>query len=81
MPLEITVKAKIAGLWRDKVSVTDPSGERGPRYLISDRDCEGLRVFDGLGGKRVRSPFSRTNMRTARGICILLAQKSSPDSS
>ena len=32
----ITVKAKLAGLWRDKVAVTDPSGERAPRYLISD---------------------------------------------
>jgi phage terminase small subunit len=32
----ITVKAKLAGLWRDKVAVTDPSGERAPRYIISD---------------------------------------------
>jgi phage terminase small subunit len=32
----ITAKAKLAGLWRDKVAVTDPSGERAPRYLISD---------------------------------------------
>jgi phage terminase small subunit len=33
----ITVKAKLAGLWRDKVAVTDPSGDRAPRYIISDR--------------------------------------------
>jgi hypothetical protein len=33
----ITVKAKLAGLWRDKVAVTDPSGEKAPRYIISDR--------------------------------------------
>jgi phage terminase small subunit len=32
----ITAKAKLAGLWRDKVAVTDPSGERAPRYIISD---------------------------------------------
>jgi phage terminase small subunit len=32
----ITAKAKLAGLWRDKVAVTDPSGESAPRYLISD---------------------------------------------
>jgi hypothetical protein len=32
----ITAKAKLAGLWREKVAVTDPSGERAPRYLISD---------------------------------------------
>jgi hypothetical protein len=33
----ITVKAKLAGLWRDKVAVSDPSGERAPHYIISDR--------------------------------------------
>ena len=33
----ITVKAKLAGLWREKVAVTDPSGEKAPRYIISDR--------------------------------------------
>jgi hypothetical protein len=32
----ITAKAKLAGLWRDKVAVTDPSGEGAPRYIISD---------------------------------------------
>ena len=32
----ITAKAKLAGLWRDKVAVTDPSGERAPCYIISD---------------------------------------------
>ena len=32
----ITVEAKLAGLWRDKVAVADPSGRRPPRYLISD---------------------------------------------
>ena len=32
----ITAKAKLAGLWREKVAVTDPSGEKAPRYLISD---------------------------------------------
>jgi phage terminase small subunit len=32
----ITAKAKLAGLWREKVAVTDPSGERAPRYIISD---------------------------------------------
>ena len=26
-----------AGLWREKVAQTDPSGENAPRYIISDR--------------------------------------------
>ena len=25
------------GLWREKVAQTDPSGEKPPRYIISDR--------------------------------------------
>ena len=33
----ITAKAKLAGLWREKVAQTDPSGENSPRYIISDR--------------------------------------------
>jgi hypothetical protein len=33
----ITVKAKLADLLREKVAVTDPSGEKAPRYIISDR--------------------------------------------
>jgi phage terminase small subunit len=33
----ITAKAKLAGLWREKVAQTDPSGEKPPRYIISDR--------------------------------------------
>ena len=33
----ITAKAKLAGLWREKVARTDPSGEKAPRYIISDR--------------------------------------------
>ena len=33
----ITAKAKLAGLWREKVAQTDPSGENAPRYIISDR--------------------------------------------
>jgi phage terminase small subunit len=32
----ITAKAKLAGLWREKVAQTDPSGEKPPRYVISD---------------------------------------------
>ena len=32
----ITAKAKLAGLWREKVAQTDPSGEKAPRYIISD---------------------------------------------
>jgi hypothetical protein len=32
----ITAKAKLAGLWREKVAQTDPSGEKPPRYIISD---------------------------------------------
>ena len=32
----ITAKAKLAGLWREKVAQTDPSGEHAPRYIISD---------------------------------------------
>ena len=27
----ITAKAKLAGLWREKVAQTDPSGEKPPR--------------------------------------------------
>jgi hypothetical protein len=33
----ITAKAKLAGLWREKVAQTDPSGEKSPHYIISDR--------------------------------------------
>jgi hypothetical protein len=33
----ITAKAKLAGLWREKVAQTDPSGEKTPHYIISDR--------------------------------------------
>src|SRR5580700_2844986 len=33
----ITAKAKLAGVWREKVAQTDPSGEKPPRYIISDR--------------------------------------------
>jgi phage terminase small subunit len=33
----ITAKAKLAGLWREKVAQTDPSGEKPPHYIISDR--------------------------------------------
>jgi hypothetical protein len=33
----ITAKAKLAGLWREKVAQTDPSGEKAPRYIISER--------------------------------------------
>ena len=33
----ITAKAKLAGLWREKVAQTDPSGENVPRYIISER--------------------------------------------
>jgi phage terminase small subunit len=32
----ITAKAKLAGLWREKVAQTDPSGEHAPRYILSD---------------------------------------------
>jgi phage terminase small subunit len=33
----ITAKAKLAGLWREKVAQTDPFGEKPARYIISDR--------------------------------------------
>jgi phage terminase small subunit len=33
----ITAKVKLAGLWREKVAQTDPSGENAPRYIISER--------------------------------------------
>ena len=32
----ITVKAKLAGLWLDKTALTDPSGRKQARYIISD---------------------------------------------
>ena len=32
----VTTKAKLAGLWREKVAQTDPSGQNAPRYIISD---------------------------------------------
>ena len=32
----ITAKAKLAGLWREKVAQTDPSGEKPARYILSD---------------------------------------------
>ena len=33
----VTTKAKLAGLWREEIAQTDPSGENAPRYIISDR--------------------------------------------
>jgi hypothetical protein len=33
----ITAKAKLAGLWREKVAQTDPSGEHAPRYILPER--------------------------------------------
>jgi phage terminase large subunit len=33
----LIAKAKLAGMWREKVAQTDPSGENAPRYIISDR--------------------------------------------
>jgi hypothetical protein len=33
----IAAKAKLAGLWREKVAQTDPSGENAPRYILSER--------------------------------------------
>ena len=33
----IVAKAKLAGLWREKVAQTDPSGENAPRYILSER--------------------------------------------
>ena len=33
----ITAKAKLAGLWREKMAQTDPSGDNAPRYIISER--------------------------------------------
>jgi hypothetical protein len=32
----ITAKAKLAGLWREKMAQTDPSGDKSPHYIISD---------------------------------------------
>jgi len=33
----ITAKAKLAGLWREKVAQTDPSSQNALRYIISER--------------------------------------------
>jgi hypothetical protein len=33
----ITAKVKVSGLWREKVAQTDPSGEKPPRYILSER--------------------------------------------
>ena len=33
----ITAKAKLAGLWREKVAQTDPSGEKPPHYMLARR--------------------------------------------
>ena len=33
----ITAKAKLAGLWREKMAQTDPSGANAPRYILSER--------------------------------------------
>ena len=42
----VTTKAKLAGLWREKIAQTDPSGENAPRYIISDRPMiEGRPIF------------------------------------
>jgi hypothetical protein len=30
-------RKKLAGLWREKVAQTDPSDEKSPHYIISDR--------------------------------------------
>ena len=49
----ISAKAKLAGLWREKVAQTDPSGENAPRYIISDRPMtEEEWIRSGVGNER-----------------------------
>ena len=38
----ITAKAKLAGLWREKVAQTDPSGENAPRAFVPCPKRSGL---------------------------------------
>ena len=53
----VTTKAKLAGLWREKIAQTDPSGENAPRYIISDRPMtEEEWIESGVGNER---PYCR----------------------
>jgi hypothetical protein len=55
----ITAKAKLAGLWRDKVAVTDPSGEK-PAH-------DGIGVGTGaVSGMNGRGQVHRATTRTCR---------------
>jgi phage terminase small subunit len=47
----ITAKAKLAGLWREKVAQTDPSGENAPRYFISDHVLSPEEWLRACGGE------------------------------
>ena len=60
----LTAKAKLAGLWREKVAHTDPSGENAPRYIISDRPMTDrpLRVR----AERARNPLPTGTFRVDR---------------
>jgi hypothetical protein len=65
----ITAKAKLAGLWREKVAQTDPSGENAPRYIISDRPLtEEEWVRERCGGvtpsSRLRGVISCVHLRS-----------------
>ena len=47
----ITAKAKLAGLWREKVAQMDPSGENAPRYIISDHVMSEEEWIRACGGE------------------------------
>ena len=59
----ITAKAKLAGLWREKVAQTDPSGENAPRYIISDRPMTEEEWIRERCGLVERMSFSRHSSR------------------
>ena len=78
----ITAKAKLAGLWREKVAQTDPSGENAPRYIISDRPmteeewirerCGSERPMAGCGA------VSCVHLRSLQAPTDTVAPSSSP---
>ena len=80
----ITAKAKLAGLWREKVAQTDPSGENAPRYIISDRPMtEEEWIGSGVASERpiagcvgLSPVFARRFIRLQLRLCGLAARTS-----
>ena len=69
----ITAKAKLAGLWREKVAQTDPSGENAPRYIISDRPYD-RRGVDSGAVWRVNAPLAARWGSLLRSFAFIAAR-------